>query len=292
MNKNSRGFETRQETSLIAISTILHGVRSRWPIVIVCIGVLWLAGLAYHFITPREYTAQAEFYYVDSLGDGATRSASSGLASLAAVAGITPQQGSGKEIAIATLKSNQIAEQFIRKFNLLPTLFPENWNAATHQWRLKQIPSVADGVGRLARIRAIKEDVETGGITLAITLPDKSQPALLANGYVRLADEALRAHAMLQSTAAVNFLQTQVNTTMTVELKEAVIGIMQSQFLRMTESKTSPEFAFQVVDPATPPLTPGGPRLLLLLAILTVLGGLTGILITAFLELRAIGAGL
>jgi len=72
----------------------------------------WLACVAYLQIAETEYLAEADLYYVDRSRDESMQ-LNSGVASVAATLGLGTPSNSGRQIALAIMRSRQLSAAFI-----------------------------------------------------------------------------------------------------------------------------------------------------------------------------------
>src|SRR6185437_9202909 len=109
--------------------------RSKALVVGVAFGLAVVAyGIAWMF--PREYEANILLEPVIRTSDESPlSSAISQFGGLAALAGLTGANRGSTAVALATLQSRVLTEQFIAQNNLLPILYPKKWNPQTHAWR-------------------------------------------------------------------------------------------------------------------------------------------------------------
>jgi uncharacterized protein involved in exopolysaccharide biosynthesis len=206
---------------------------------------------------------------------GSLRNQFGGLAALAGVE--IGGNASRKEESFATLASQGFARQFITNNNLLPQLFPEQWDAAAKAWRGKA-PTLEDGVMLFTReIRSVIEDRKTGLITVTVEFRSPKQAADWANLMVEQVNEQLRLQAGRDAQESIQYLNTELAKTNVVELRQAIFRLIETQVNNAMLANVQREFAFRFIDRAVPPEKRFSPRRTLLTAAGGFIGGLLAI---------------
>jgi uncharacterized protein involved in exopolysaccharide biosynthesis len=202
---------------------------------------------------------------------GALRSQFGGLAALAGVD--VGGAGSRKEEAFATLGSRGFAREFIAANNLLPQLFPENWDAQAKAWRGKT-PTLEDGMMRFTRdVRSVIEDRKTSLITVTMDFRDPKLAADWSNLMVELVNERLRLQATSDAERSIHYLQTELTKTNVVELRQAIYRLIETQVNNAMLANVQREYAFRFIERAVQPERRFSPRRTLLTAVGVVAGG-------------------
>ena len=266
--------------------------RSRW--VALAAGVLCAiaAAVAALVVTP-EYTASVVMLPVSARGGsldlgGASGSELSGLASLAGIS-----LGGSNQIkteALATLESEILTERYIRQNDLLPILFSNDWNAATHQWNTtnpQKVPTLWKANRSFKDVRSIVDDTKTGIVTLTIKWKNPYLAAQWANGLVKLTNDYLRQRAIDESERNIAYLSGEVAKTNIVEVKSAIYTLMETEIKNEMIARGRDEYALRVIDPAVPPEKKSFPRPLLWTAGAFLGGIFLGLLVSILRETMA-----
>ena len=179
------------------------------------------------------------------------------LGGLAAIAGVDVGGAGNKQEAIEILRSRALAEQFIRSRKLLPVLFEEDWDAERQEWRAsdsRDVPTLAAGVREFnRRIRSVYEDRRTGLVTLSITWRDADVAADWANDLVRRANVHMRSRTVDEARRSLEFLTEKAAAEQSVSVREALYKVVESQYKSLALASVREDFAFRVIDRATPP---------------------------------------
>ena len=215
---------------------------------------------------------------------GALASSLGGLASIAGVSlggagagGTTP----GQEAA-AVLESHRVAEEFIRRNNLIPVILKNPSKPPTMWMAVKEF---------LQRVVTIRKDPRKGVTTVGMQWTDPAVAAQWANQYIALTNELIRARALQESSRNITYLNTQLAKTDSVELRKVLYTLIENETKTLMIANGRTEYAFQVVDPAVPPELKEGPHRLLntLVGLMLgfILGGLAALIHDRIARMRA-----
>lgn len=179
------------------------------------------------------------------------------LGSLGGLAGIGGL-GSGQSAeSIALLRSRTLAARFIDEQGLLVLLFPDREGIVARGWQStaspKQ-PTMAEATTRfLSDYLEVTESKVTGLVTISVYSPDRTQAALLANGYVATVNSAARAKADAESAKSIELLGAELGRAGNVDVRSAIAEVLTTQITRRTLASARTDFAFRIVDEAIVP---------------------------------------
>lgn len=191
----------------------------------------------------------------DSSGSGALSSLQSQFGGLASLAGINlgASGGDTKTLALATLMSRSLIEEFIKEKDLLPVLFPDIWNPETKTLNVdnsSKVPTMDDAYRLFdEEIRIVSEDTLTGLITLSIEWYDRELAAAWATELIGRTNARLRGRAVSEARKSIAYLEKELQSTNVLEVQQGIYTLIQSQVSRITLANVSEEYAFSVVDP-------------------------------------------
>jgi uncharacterized protein involved in exopolysaccharide biosynthesis len=252
--------------------------RSRWLILSVTAACTIAVAVA-AWLIPRKYEGVVLLLPVSSQSSsselGALASVASQFSGLASsLTGLNLSAGGGnKAEAVATLQSRTIAQRFIQDHNLLPILFSEKWDRVQQKWYADdphKIPSLWKGMNYFEKsVLNVTENAKTGLVTLTITWTDAKLAASWANDLVKATNEYMRNKAIKESQRNIDYLNEQAAKTTSVELRNAIYTVLESEIKKEMVAQGSEEYALKVVDPAIPPEVQSFPR-----PVLWTVGGL------------------
>lgn len=229
----------------------------RWIITSVALFTIAF-GVVALVMTPA-YRAAAVLVPADAdrnLLSGSLASTLGQFGGLASIAGINlGDSGSGKEEALAVLKSREFTEHFINDQQLMPILFAKRWDSEAGRWRGKASshPTPGQAYKRFDDIRTVSQDKRTGLVTVSIEWKDREQAAAWANGLVARLNAEMRARAIATADASLNYLERELERTSVVSTREAINRLIEAQIRKRMLANVNREFAFRVVDRAIAP---------------------------------------
>ncbi|ROH89148.1 hypothetical protein ED208_12125 [Stagnimonas aquatica] len=273
----------------IRLSEILATLHSRRRLIATCACLAALIAGLFAFTATPLYVAEV---LIAPAEDQANSGALAGLAGqfggLAALAGVNVGAGGNKGVALATLSSRELTEEYIRSNNLLPRLFYQRWDTGTSNWKPSFIdtsaPTLWDGNKLFnSKIRMVDEDKKTGLVTLSIEWHDPVEAATWANALVQRTNDMLRQKAINTSNQNIRYLEEQLSKTSIVELRQSIYRLLESEIKSVMLAQGSAEYAFKVVDPAVVPQEKSWPRR----SLLVLLGLLAGMVLAMLYALLA-----
>lgn len=283
MNDSELHTTAQTDVSLADLFGSLY--RAKW-LILALVTVFTILGVVYMFLATPIYRAQVVVVPVgddaESQGLSPLLSQFGGIAGLPA--GLGRDSGVGlKNEALATLESRSFLTDFIRSYELLPILFAKKWDADNDQW----LPEYADDPPTYAKaqrkfkrqIMNVREDRETGVISISLDWHDREQAAQWANDIVRILNNQLRTSSLKASEKKIAYLNQELAKTSVAGIQQGVYRLLEAEMSKMSIANTRSDFAFKVIDPAVVPDQDDkvSPRAPLVLAGAVFLGLLAGI---------------
>lgn len=237
-------------------------------------GLFTAGGITYSLLAPEKFKAQVTVMPADAKSAGGGLAGSLGnLGGLAALAGVSIG-GGGTQEPLAVLKSREFARAFIEENKLLPMFFPKGSDSTGRpiDWR--------DGVEFFEKqVVMVAEDKKSGLITVGITWKDPVVAAGWANDLVRRLNEQMRARALVESERNVAYLNREIASTTVVSLQQAIGRVLETEMQKLMLARGNEQFAFKVIDEATPPKRRESPKRTLITLVALMAGGFLGILV-------------
>jgi len=241
----------------------------RWLIVVVT-GVFTLGGVTYALLAQEWYKADVVLAPADKqAGAGGALAQFGGLASLAGIS--LPGAGEGEPVAV--LKSKDFARSFITDLNVMPMLL-EDADFGDKKPDIRDAVKVFD-----TQIRAVTEDKKSGLVTLSVRWKDPDTAAEWANVLVKRLNDRLRTQAQEESERNVAYLQREIAATSVVSLQQSMGRVLEGEMQKLMLARGNEEFAFKVIDRATPPKQRETPKRTLIALVSMLAGGFLGILV-------------
>jgi uncharacterized protein involved in exopolysaccharide biosynthesis len=235
-----------------------------------------ILAVAYALTATRIYRAEVVIAEAHDQGMGSGQGLSNQLGGLASLAGLDLTNGGQDHDAAAVLNSRRLIEEFIKRQNLLPVIFPRQGKNTTLWFAVKRFKD---------RIVTIREDKRTETTAVDIDWTDPQTAALWANGFVALANELVRTRALNESTRNIAYLTQQSSQTNVVDMQRAISDLIESEMKTLMLANGRTEYAFTVIDPAVTPEVRKSPQSVIIAIAGVAVGLLIGI-ITAFTRER------
>ena len=241
----------------------------RWLIIAIT-SIFTLGGVTYALLAQEWYKADVVLAPAD-----AKKSMSGALAQfggLASLAGIS-LPGAGEQEPVAVLKSKEFARAFITDLNLMP-VFLKDAEKSGKPLDIRDAVRVFD-----ASVRTVSEDKKTGLVTLSICWKDAETAAEWANLLVQRLNDRLRQQALAESERNVTYLQKEMAATSVVSLQQSMGRVLEGEMQKLMLARGNEEFAFKVIDRATPPKLRESPKRSLIAIVSLLAGGFLGVLV-------------
>ena len=268
ISNEARSLDGNEEIDLLVLGQVLW----RYKYLVVLIAALCVAIAVFKALTATPIF-QASIVVTETHDSGMSPSAAlaSQFGGLASLAGIN-LGGAGSREAQAVLSSRRLIEEFIKRNNLIPELFPD----------AKKTPSLWLAVKEFQEgVLVIREDKRSGTIRITINWRDPATSARWANNFVALANELIRGRALDNATRNIAYLNSQIARTNVLEIQRVMYNLIESETKTQMLANAKAEYAFIVIDPAVPPEIRTSPKRAAMVLIGTALGFLIGA-ITAF----------
>jgi uncharacterized protein involved in exopolysaccharide biosynthesis len=233
-------------------------------------------GIALVLILPRQYRAQTTVIIVQSENPAATQTAARALAN---VIGVGIQQDNVREEALALLRSDRLAWEFLTTHELIP-LITEGEEISEDNLRGVVVDRFKNGV------LSVQDDRRTGLITVSMLWGDRAQAAEWTNAYVRLADDVLRNQTLKDGRRTLDLLEGELKQTNVIDIENAINRFYETQLQRMLFARARDAFALRTIDPAIVRAEDdtAAPNKPLILGSAWVLGTLAGLVAAVMLE--------
>lgn len=223
---------------------------ARWGILGAAVACGLIAFSISSILRPT-YRAEAIVAYADSAsGSNGLSSLAGQLGGLAGLVGVNLSSGNTAE-PLGILRSRALADRFMQDLGITGTV--------ANKGRESRAVSDEELSGRAyerfdRKVRRILEEQESGLIKVRFEWYDRDKVADWANRYVRLANQAVQERAISQADMRLQYLQRTVEEAGSVELRQALFNLIESEIKTRMLASIDSEIAFRVVDPAVPPL--------------------------------------
>lgn len=177
-------------------------------------------------------------------------------AGLAGLIGLTPPgRVKVKDEAIATLTSRNFLYSFITDLDLMPEIF----GSGARLWR--RLPLVPDRDPTLADayevfiddILSVAEKRKTGLIEITVRWDDPEIAATWARELIARLNLEMQSRTKQQATREMEFLKKELERTDSVQVRQAIFKLVETQMKTLMLANVSDDFALRVIDPPVVP---------------------------------------
>jgi len=257
--------------------------RGRWLILAFIVG-LGLLSVAHALLTTEWYEAEVVLTPTGSKNTEGLANALGGLAGGLGALGLAGITLGGRDSAepIGVLKSREFAREFIENQGLLHVLLADKWDAKAGRWRQtnpKKQPDIRDAVNFFhKRVLIVREDKKTELVTVDVEWTNAEAAASWANIIVDRLNEQMRARALAEAQANVDYLRNELAQTNVVAVQQAIAKLLEAEMQKVMVARGNKQFAFRVVDPAVVPKWRSWPKRTVVVALGILAGGLAGLM--------------
>lgn len=252
--------------------------QGKW--IVIAVAALFAVGSVVYALQAEEwYRAEVLLAPAD---EKSTSPLGGQLGGLAALAGVSVG-GPGSAEAVAVLQSREFARSFIDDKGLLTVFFARDWDADANKWLgsdSRDWPEIRDAVKYFhEKVLGVSQDPKSGLVTVAVEWTNADDAADWANDLVRRLNSRVRERALAEAETNVDFLRAELNQTKVVTLQQSIGRLLESELQKLMLARGNEEFAFKVIDAATPPRYRERPKRSLIAVVGTLLGGMLGVFI-------------
>ncbi len=272
--------DARLEPAAIDIGDFLDRVSgARWRLLVLLIAGI-LLGFGWHAVSRPVY----ETVTVLAPVEGEMMAGLPGLpggGELSRLMGVGAQpMVSRKDEAVATLLSRDFLYGFIRELELLePLTSPGPVGQFRQRLGAAAEPRISDAYARLiGEVLGVREDRRTGLLEIRVRWHDPDATQRWAEELTSRLNRQLQQRAKQRAEADLRFLQDELRRTETLEIRQAIFRLIETQLKTVMMASISDDFALRVIDsPVLPdsdrPVSLGLlPRLVITVTLLLGLG--------------------
>lgn len=241
--------------SQVTLRDVMEALRSRWKLVAVVTLFGTAAATAYALLATPIYRAQATIAPPQS---GPTNSAS---AALAAFGGLRAEIADSLGFSVGSsdarrletlLSSHRLLERVVGKYDLLPALFPDVWNANTKTWTETdpdEIPNVWDAHKTLEKIYRVKVDPRTSTIKISFEFESPEMAVKILRYLLTELASIIQEDELGRLDKNVNFIKNQLSTATDPIILSRLQSLLSEQVERAMMAQNTNQIAYELLDP-------------------------------------------
>lgn len=275
--------------------------RGKW--IIVAFTFVFAAGsVIYALSLPNIYKAEAVLAPSEENSGGGLAAMAGQLGGLASLAGVNLGGGDANKttIALEILQSRAFLTEFVEKHDILPEIMAvKAWNpkqgivfdeevydVENDNWlRLNDSgsepqPSSWEFVSHIkTNLLQVSTDAESGFTKLSIQHQSPEFAKQLVDMLVRDINNKMRERDISEAKRSLDYLNKELKQTSLSNMQQVFFELIEKQTQTMMLANVRPEYIFQTIDPAIVPEQKDRPRRSLIVIVVTMLGGLLGLLV-------------
>ena len=165
-----------------------------------------------------------------------------------------------KDRVLAKMRSQLFTEYFIKKNNLLPFIFKEDWVGEKKIWVEGFSVSMPLAI-KIFKEKNVSINVndETALVAVKITWGDPKEAANLANKFVEDFNGFMRDLAVSDAIKKEQFLTSELKKSKIVEVRKSIYRLMEAQLVLKMLAHSKIDYSLEVLDPAVPPFDRSAP---------------------------------
>lgn len=271
-------------------------------LIVAITAVFAISSVLYALSIPNQYKATALLAPAQSDGGGLS-SALGQLGGLASLAGVSIGEGTSSESQIAqeVMKSWNFVESFITDNKLEVEVYAvDGWSKTSGELQLdddvydgaKQIwlleddetgelrpPTSWELFERFSEMFSVSQDKQTGLVSVSIEYYSPQIAKEWLDLYIKAINKHMQERQVVKVSNNISYLEAQIAKTSIAEMREVFYTIIEEQTKNKMVAEASPDYAFVAVSPSMVPEEKSKPSRALICVLVTVLGGILGLLI-------------
>ncbi len=245
------------------------------------------------------------------------------LSSLGELAGISMPTSAGTAEIITLLKAQQVREEMIKKYNLLPILFPDKWDPEKKEWKKPKkgiswfiknllflprtllsglaekihkspstragttnsyIPDIDDGLQKLKSVYSISQDRKLGTIKISADFYDPKLASWMVEILLQTLKDYISREAIITAEKNLEMLREELPKVGDPLLRQKLQTLMAKNIETKVMAKVNRDFAFKILEYPRPPDKRYKPKRSLIVMVSLVSSVFLGIFLAFFQE--------
>jgi uncharacterized protein involved in exopolysaccharide biosynthesis len=220
MNQPQNIYQQSQSDDLLTILKALALVWKHKKLIALVTLAFTVLGVVYALIKPPVYSSEAIIAPKEADKSGG---AAGLLSQMGEMGGLVATQigisaGTTSERIAIIAKSHDLAEDVIKRHNLLPILFHKSYDSKNNCWKAKgdstKIPAIRNGVKALSGgVLSVSTDIKKQIVRLKINFHDPVLAEKLAEYYVNELDNKIKNDVIAEARVKRSYLEAQMKST-------------------------------------------------------------------------------
>ena len=250
-NENESLANIPEKDDFIDLVKTYEVIRDSSKKILVTATIFGFFGYFFSINQPAIYRAEAFVSPVESSELSSMANLSGQFSGLANLIGFSNESGSSTQLNVAIMQSNSFLEKFILEKNLLPKIYPDQWNENEKKWQTDIQPDLRTAAEKLQSSLSIELNIPMRIIAVEWTKPDVA--AEIANDIVKFLNKHIRDQKIEEANKSILFLQQELKKTSLVSNENMLYTLIEEQTKNVVLANSREEYAFKFIDPAYPP---------------------------------------
>ncbi len=152
------------------------------------------------------------------------------------------------------LKSRELTNAIVQRYNLMPILFEDAWDARRKRWTVDEPPTLQDAYKRIQEgMLTVSPDKKQNVMKISFDYKDARMARTFLDYYILGLSESLRRQTLEDAQAQQVLLSEQLAKTSDPLLKNRLYELIAKQIEKEALAKVQKYYGFNVIDPAFVP---------------------------------------
>lgn len=146
-------------------------------------------------------------------------------------------------------KSRDLSAQVIEKYDLMPVLFPDDWDIMKKQWCVEDPPTLQDGLKKINDLLSVHSDIKKSTLSIGFENEHPEIAKKIVDCYLAELSGSLREEVIRDSTENLKFFEEQLEKTNDALLREKIYALIAKEIEKETFAKAQKYYGFLLIDP-------------------------------------------
>ena len=311
MNDGNKFLNNQGEANIFLYWRI---IKKRYMFILIFVSTTVVFTIVTSLFLMNIYQARAIILPVVSREAGSSGIAASLMQQVGGVPGISVPESASAAESVTLLKSISLRETIITKYNLLPVLFPDEWDNKAKTWRInagftlnpsliarklirllkpvdknitgydEDVPTIWDGLRELDKTVAVISNTKEKTITISVESQDPVVAAQIAGYFLSALNEYMSGEAKRVAMINRRYLEEQILQTADPYIQQKIYNMIAQQIETSMMAEVKENFAFKILDRPKVPDKKIKPKRFLMFMLSLVASLLLSIFFVFFLE--------
>jgi uncharacterized protein involved in exopolysaccharide biosynthesis len=157
--------------------------------------------------------------------------------------------GGSLEKLEVVLKSRNLTNRVIKKYNLMPVIFPRDWDEKKKKWTTDDPPTLQDGWKEMQDRLTVRVDIKKNTLKVGFDHEDPKTAKKVVDHYLTELSEILREEVLKDAAENKRFFRKQLEKTIDSLLEEKIYSMLAKEIEKETFARAQKYYSFLVLDP-------------------------------------------